>query len=510
MTIEKWGLFELTLNGKKDGNPFLDYDIHGEFINENESKTVDGFYDGDGQYKLRFMPSFEGKYSYRIFGSFSDETFTGDFTATAPTGNNHGPVRVHGKYKLAYADETPHHSFGTTCYAFDMQKEEIVEKTFSELEKGYFNKLRFCIFPKHYDFCLHDPVAFPFEGTPMDASVLTRENFMEYSGKAEGNNWDLTRFNPEFFRLHDKVIERLMALGMEADLILFHAYDRWGFSRMTMEENLRYLKYIAARYSAYRNVWWSMANEYDLLPHLTENDWDRMAWQLVSDDPYGHLISIHNCEDFFDYSKPWVTHCSCQRFDHYKTTETTTEMREKYGKPVIWDEVGYEGDMPHCWGNFSAQELVRRSWEAIIRGGYCGHGETYRSDDNIIWWAHGGSLKGESAKRFEFMQKFMSEVPGSGLKEGKLRDDIHIQWDDKVAIPEDDEYFGDYYFFYFSLWRPPFRQIYIDDTTWYDVEIIDTWNMTITPVGRHKGRYEIELPGTEYIGIRLIKSESQS
>ncbi len=507
MTMEKWGMFELTLNGKKDGNPFLDYEIRGTFTHEKETLTVNGFYDGDGIYKIRFMPSYEGEYQYRIFGSFCKEPTTGSFTVTPPSGNNHGPVRVSNKYHFAYADSSPHYSVGTTCYIFDLQEPSVREQTFRELEKGYFNKMRFCLLPKHYDFCLNDPPVFPFEGTPMDASVLTRQNFMEYSGNAKGNDWDFTRLRPEFFRIHDKAIERLMELGIEADLILFHAYDRWGFSTMPMDAKIRYIKYIMARYSAYRNVWWSLANEYELLKTVTTDDWEQMAAELMADDPYGHLRSIHNCETFYDFSKPWITHCSCQRCDHYKTTETTAELRDTYGKPVIWDEVGYEGNFPHCWGNFTPQELVRRGWEAILRGGYCGHSETFLCDDDIIWWCHGGILKGESAARFAFMLDFLKSVPGHGLKEGRLRDDKHFQWDDKVAVPQDDAYAGDFYFYYFSIWQPPFRQIYIDDTTWYEADIIDTWNMKVIPTGKHKGRYELPLPGTQYIGIRLRRAD---
>ena len=33
-----------------------------------------------------------------------------------------------------------------------------------------------------------------------------------------------------------------------------------------------YLRYVAARYGAFRNVWWSLANEYELLDHLTVED----------------------------------------------------------------------------------------------------------------------------------------------------------------------------------------------------------------------------------------------
>lgn len=508
-TIERWGVFEISLPGKSDGNPFTDYDISGVFRHEQETVTVDGFYDGDGIYRVRFMPSYEGEYSYEISGTFSETKTEGQFVALAPAGINHGPVRVANQYHLAYADGTPHYSVGTTCYAFALQKQEAVDQTFLTLESSGFNKMRFCIFPKHYDFCLYDPTEFPYEGTPMDASVLTRMNFSEYNGAARGNKWNFRKFNPRFFQIYDRVIARLMELGVEADLILFHAYDRWGFSKMPMEDNLRYIRYVAARYGAFRNVWWSLANEYELM-HFPQDSWEQMAAELVRKDPYHHLTSIHNCEAFYDYRKSWITHCSCQRTDLYKTTEFTSEMREQYGKPVIWDEVGYEGDLPHCWGNFTPEELVRRGWEALVRGGYCGHSETYLNDDAVIWWAHGGKIYGESAARFDFMRSFLKDVPGIGLKLWKARDDYRIQWDDVIAVPESPEYFGQFYFYYFSLWRPAFRQIWIDDDTWFDVDIIDTWNMTIHPAGRHRGKFELKLPGRQYIGVRLRKSSDQA
>ncbi len=506
--VEKWDVFELALQGRQERNPFTDYEIHGIFYHKKETLTVNGFYDGNGIYRIRFMPSYEGEYTYEVSGSFSPETFSGRFTAIPPSKNSHGPVRAANRFYLEHQDGTPHHSCGTTCYAFALQETEIIEQTFQELEKGYFNKMRFCLMPKHYDFCLQDPPVFPYEGIPMDASFLTRENFNDYNGAAPGNHWNFERFNPAFFRRYDNIIRRLMELGIEADLILFHAYDRWGFSTMSMEENLLYLRYVAARYGAFRNVWWALANEYELLRHLTTDDWEQLGTALQAADPYRHLISIHNCEAFFDYKRPWITHCSCQREDHHKTTEYTDELRNRFGKPVIWDEVGYEGNFPHCWGNFTPEELVRRAWESLIRGGYCGHSETILSDDNIIWWAHGGKLKGESAKRFGFMLDFMKDVPGGGLCLGSLRDDIHFQWDDDVAIPADPAFNGQYYFFYFSIWRPSFRQIWIDDTTWFDVEIIDTWNMTINRCGRYRGRFELPLPGRQYIGIRLKRSIS--
>lgn len=57
-TVEKWGLFEVSLKGPSAGNPFTEQSVSATFRSKNEIVTVDGFYDGDGVYKVRFMPSF--------------------------------------------------------------------------------------------------------------------------------------------------------------------------------------------------------------------------------------------------------------------------------------------------------------------------------------------------------------------------------------------------------------------------------------------------------------------
>jgi len=79
IAVEKWGMLEMEAEGFTTGNPFTDYTVQGVFTGKNETVTVDGFYDGDGVYKVRFMPSFEGDYTYEISGSFSDPIKPGVF-----------------------------------------------------------------------------------------------------------------------------------------------------------------------------------------------------------------------------------------------------------------------------------------------------------------------------------------------------------------------------------------------------------------------------------------------
>src|SRR5439155_20389065 len=138
------------------------------------------------------------------------------------------------------------------------------------------------------------------------------------SSKTAGLNpaarWDLTRFDPAFFRHLEQRIADLRDLGIEADLILFHPYDKghWGFDRMPAAADDRYLRYAVARLAAFRNVWWNMANEFDSLKFKTDADWDRIFDVVMAEDPYQHPRSIHQMKRNYDFFKPGVTYLSVQ------------------------------------------------------------------------------------------------------------------------------------------------------------------------------------------------------
>ncbi len=496
-TVEKWGLFEVAVMGPKEGNPFVEKSFRGIFRGKNETLEAEGFYDGEGLYKVRFMPSFEGDYQYETMGNFPEANTSGRFAVTPPARGNHGPVRVANTYHFAYEDGTPYYSVGTTCYVWSHQPEAVRQKTLEELSKGYFNKMRFCVFPKHYIHNFKDPETFPYEGTPVDNSNLTEETF-SYETDFSGNNWDFTRFCPEHFRRIEKAILELQNLGIEADLIVMHPYDRWGFSKMSKEEDDLYWHYVIARFSAYRNIWWSLANEYDLMKAKTLEDWERYASLLCAHDPYRHLRSIHNCIAFYDHTRPWITHCSLQRQDLYRHVEYTGDYRIKYGKPVVWDEIAYEGNLDMGWGNISPQELTRRFWEASLRGGYAGHGETYLDPENdILWWSHGGTLHGESPVRIKFLHSILAETPAHGLRPAPGI------FDETVAVPDSPTFEGGYELHYYGFGRPSFRDFQKPEGEIWQAEVIDTWEMTVSDCGTQSGRFRISLPGKEYMAVRL-------
>lgn len=209
--LEQWEMLELSFAGKSEGNPFTDYEICAEFVKKDKRKEIRGFYDGDGIYKVRFMPEETGTYSYRVFGSFSDISYEGEIEVTKPVNEkNHGMVQVFDQTYLAYADGTPHYSFGTTCYAWVHQTEELREQTLKTLSASGFNKIRFCIFPKFYLFNETEPEQYPYvRGQERGIDRERRKKSMMLPFHTETDVADITdfdcyQFNVEMFRQFDK------------------------------------------------------------------------------------------------------------------------------------------------------------------------------------------------------------------------------------------------------------------------------------------------------------------
>ncbi len=474
---ERWCAFELELEGPAAGNPFADVTLSAEFSCGSRTFSQPGFYDGDGRYIVRAMPDTPGDWSFVTRSSCPGlDGLEGRFTCTAARPTNHGPVRVRNTYHFAYEDGAAYYPFGTTCYAWTHQGEELERQTLKTLSEAPFNKMRMCVFPKHYDYNKNEPELYPFEGS-LDAG------------------WDFGRFNPAFFRHLETRIKDLMELGIEADLILFHPYDKWGLSTMDAATDIRYLHYIVARLAAYRNVWWSFANEYDLMKKSLA-DWEQYAAVVMDCDPYAHLRSIHNCFHFYDHARPWITHCSVQRVDVYKTSEQVNEWRDRYRKPVVVDECAYEGNINHGWGNITGMEMTRRFWEGTVRGGYVGHGETYYNPEEVLWWSKGGSLRGESPARIAFLRQIVEEGPEQGLSP------IAYEWDIPCGgVP------GEYYLFYFGFYQPSFRIFRLPEGLDLVVDVIDTWNMTVERLpGVYSGEFRIDMPGRQHIAVRMRKA----
>lgn len=264
--VEQWCVFEFTAKGSSSGNPFVVVSFGALFTQGHRTVELAGFYDGDGMYKVRFSPDTVGRWGFETTGSAKELTgLTGAFDCVAANVSNRGPVSTAHQFHFQYADGTPYFPFGTTCYSYGFIGEPLDRMTLEDLKSAGFNKVRMCLLPK--SLVRRQPVAMPFERIGSAVAATWQEG--EESGKI-GDRFNLARPNPFYFQNVERRIQDLMDAGVEADVILFHPYDARGFSAMGDEADDRYLRYAVARLAAYRNVWWSIANEYDLEVQVDE------------------------------------------------------------------------------------------------------------------------------------------------------------------------------------------------------------------------------------------------
>lgn len=464
------GAIELMFDGPMHGNPFLDVELRVEFTRGDETISVGGFYDGDGTYRVRFLPPVRGEWAFSTRSNARSLDGV-EGTASAGPADAHGPVRIDGQ-RFVYDDGAPYTPIGTTAYVWTLQDEELQEKTIASLATSPFTKIRMGLFPKDYVYNRNEPERYPFART--------------------GTGWDTERFDVVYFRNLEERIAQLAELGIEADLILFHPYDRWGFSSMSATVDDRYVTYVVRRLAGFRNVWWSLANEYDLLTSKTDDDWDRIGETVASEDHVGHPRSIHNWVDLYDFSKSWVTHASIQGGGS-SMAERVAKWRVTWNKPIVIDEFGYEGDLDQGWGNLTGEEVVRRFWEGTVAGGYLTHGETFYADDEVVFWAKGGTLRGESLPRLAFLRTIVEASPTGAI--APLPGDWDARW---AGVA------GQYILISFGGARPAFRHVPIPDGMTARIEIIDAWHMTIDEVpGTHTGTVRVALPARPHVLIRL-------
>ncbi len=509
--VEQWSRFEISLKTSKTTDP-AKVTLTATFISGNSTSTVDGFFDGYNTFKVRFMPQQTGKWNYITKSNIPElNNKKGYFECVKASPENHGMVQVSNTYNFKYADGKQFFPFGTTAYAWTHMPNDVQEMTLQTLKKSGFNKIRMCVFPKDYNLVKEEPEIYPFE-------------IKEIKKDEKGNEvkiWNFDKFNTAFFQHLENRIDDLNKLGIEADLILFHPYDkgRWGFDDMPMEVNLKYIEYITARLASFRNVWWSMANEWDLVKTKTHSEWETLTSAVVKNDPYRHLCSIHGATaTYFEYWKPEFTHVSIQDETPVQRPSVTAILRNIYQKPVICDEVGYEGNLKSRWGRYSPEEMTMLVWNGILGGGYVTHGESYMFKDanDTIFWAKGGKFKGSSWKRIAFLRQIMEDCPASLSMADISRDNYTASAGQGYYLI----YFGnemhDSWLFNLPAKNREFSKLKAG--TKFKVEIIDTWEMTITTVPEtfetgeendyrlyDKNQKKVRLPYKPFIALRIIE-----
>jgi len=399
-SIETFDFVEVTANldGPDAANPFIDATLAGSFGKAGGSKqaAVAGFCDSmDGSvFRIRFMPSSPGDYSYAITyqqGGFQ-ETHAGTFRAS--DGHRRGPIRIDSEYPWHFIWEgTGQHYFhnGTTAfYLPGWTEERIIFNSIERLHHLKVNRMRVFL-AGGIDTFWGEPII------PDDNFTIFLRPWIAKEPKSlDRPGIDYTRFDVSYWQKW----ERMLRFARDRDMIISAIMDTYSHKAQApagSEHERRYFRYAAARLGAFSNITWDLGDDLD---SFRDEKWaHEMGTLLVNSDPNRHLATSHPVHrEHQDRASDWFGFTSIQNWSR-RQHELMLEERQiqiKTGRiiPQINEEYGYEEHYPH-WapappGN-SADVLRRVAWDIAMAGCYGTAGETARRGTNV-WPDTGGGF----------------------------------------------------------------------------------------------------------------------
>lgn len=409
-------VYELVLKGPNciiTDNPVKDITLETVWRHESGSSVYKtyGYYNGDGKggntgnvFCVRFCPTKTGKWELVTTTSNRKELQgqSEGLTITCLASAYKGFWRVDslsagGKWFMRQDGSHPYIT-GNTMYSFlsgYYEGKPVNTSIREDIRKNaaYFNKLRFGITGDLYP----NPTEKPFtdnRGNPTeDGNFSYRPNM----------KW--------FIEKVDVAVRESFDADMIADIILNGPDVADSRSILAAGsnngDNTPFLRYMAARYGCYANVWFCLSNEFDIRkPVYSPEDIIRFGKRLQSFLPYNNPVSVHanqrNWYHELNTNPGWNTHIIVQ--NKLKTLHAAADFIEKSywigggDKPVIDDELAYEG----AGDGWAEDDVSEAHTGAFLGGGYGSTGhksgnkkgqyfagnfnpELHAAADNLLW-----------------------------------------------------------------------------------------------------------------------------
>ena len=394
-SVDRFQFVEVTLKLDRPvtGNPFTDAALEGEFnAGSSPHLKVDGFCDSDDGrvFRVRFLPQVAGRHSYRLsFHAGGHElTHRGEFNVRE--GRRRGVVRVDSEHPFHFVwSGTGEHFFynSTTAYwLLGWQDDAVIRESMDRLVKLRVNRIRVALNGRTEDgLRWKEPMIVPDDAFRYRLEPWPAARPLDIRNPG----YDVSRFNLAHFRK----TERMLAHAWSRDLVvslIFHldgadaGVDPFGKAGMGGPDEQRYYRYCVARFGAFANVMWDLANEYR---HFRDDAWaEKMGTFLRGCDPYGHVTSIHGHGDFRFRTSPWLDYAMFQNWDEHGAYDFLLKSRRDQlatGRPMpqVNEEYGYEDHYPYPWGEKRvwparlAESRRRLAWEMTMAGAYQTTGE---------------------------------------------------------------------------------------------------------------------------------------
>ena len=378
--------------------PALDVELVTQWRHESGRPvyTIQGFWDGDGKggasgsvFKVRFCPTQEGKWTLVEATSNQSELngrnrgYAVTCTASAQPGFWVVDHEQFGGRWYQRSNGSHPYIYGNTMYSFlsEYDDQGPSGSNIADDIRGnapYFKKVRFSITGDRYP---HPQV----------------KPFLNDSGQPTDDGNFSHRPNPAWFHNRvDLAVRTAFKHDLTADLILCGPDTEDSRSVLQAARNgsdpTPILRYIAARYGSYPNVWICLCNEFDIKqPKYTAEQIARLGRIMRQALPYPTPISVHaSARDWhmeLNTTPPWNDHVIIQRKIKKLPIAADWLARNHVlgGQiPAIDDELAYEG----AGDGWSEEDVIESHLGAFLGGGYGTTGHKPGNKKGHYFWGN--------------------------------------------------------------------------------------------------------------------------
>jgi hypothetical protein len=403
-TAECYNFVEVTINVVKPvaRNPFTNVAVSGRFhqVAQGDDFVVDGFCDDPGGtvFRVRFMPSKAGDYTYSVTykrGDF-ERVFNGTFKAIE--GKSLGILRADRDYPWHFIWEgSGKHFFmnGTTAFLLmGWDDEQVIRGCIDRLRGLDVNRIRVQLDARTNSFW-GEPIK-PGNGfhAYLNPWVAARPDNIEDPA------FDYTRFNCPYWQKFERMLVYAREKEMNVSVVFLWNETKVHPAAGSPDEK-RYFRYAAARLSAYANITWDLGDDLD---RFRSEQWTHdTGMMLYGFDPYHHLATSHPIyNEHQDRTSEWFGMTSFQWWKRplHDWTLEQRQVQAKTGRiiPQVNEEYGYEDHYP-SWAPYkppaaSADADRRTAWEMSMAGCYQTTGETAKRGTGVAPDTGGGWVNG--------------------------------------------------------------------------------------------------------------------
>lgn len=282
--VSIWSKYEIDFTSSKDFENVLYQlkDFHADFISPTGRQiSINGFWNGGNNFKIRFSPDELGRWTYRTVCSDTLNPGLHHQTGTFNCIKNNNDfdiyqrgtiVRSPGNYHLTYADGTPFFYVACTAWNGALKSTDTEWSEYlTQRKNNNYNVIQF--------------VTTQWRGGSTDRNG---EVAFTGSGKIE--------INPRFFQRLDEKIDAINAHGLVAAPVLLWALQK-GDGRhfspgyyLPDEEAILLAKYIVARYGG-NQVIWILGGDGKYIDEY-EQRWKRIGREVFG-DPHPGIVAQH-------------------------------------------------------------------------------------------------------------------------------------------------------------------------------------------------------------------------